>query len=96
MTKDGDELVLLPRKQHIIPGSDQWVIRAYIAVGSNTPSPDGRILLSPDCATPTELRYWADRMIQQLEDIKLDADRLQWNNRTGLGGRSSAEKRGTE
>jgi hypothetical protein len=80
MANDGDELILLAKRRPIIPGSDQWTTQAYIAVGSNTPTPEG-ILLTPDCVTPTEIRYWADRMIQRLEGIKLEADRIQWNNR---------------
>lgn len=80
-------LVLLAGKERVT--SNQWIIRAHIAVGSNTPDANGRILLSPDCVTTTELNTWADMFIEELQEIKRAAARLQWDNRPSSGSRPS-------
>jgi hypothetical protein len=79
--------VLLPEKEQVT--SDQWIIRAYIAVGSHATDSRGRILLSPDCVTTTELNTWADMLIKDLQDIRKKAARLQWDNRSSRGGQPS-------
>ncbi len=88
-------LVLLADKEQVTP--NQWIIHAHIAVGDCTTREDGRVLLSPDCVTTTELNTWADMFIKELQEIKRQAARLQWDNRPGIiGGRSSPSERGTE
>ena len=74
-------LVLRADKVPIIDGSEHWTLRTHIAVGSYTRDDRDRIFLSPDCATTTELNYWADMLIKELQAIKRKAKRLQWNNR---------------
>jgi hypothetical protein len=78
-------LRLIVDKVPIIDGSEHWTLRTYIAVGSHTRDDDDGILLSPDCATTTELNWWADMLIKELQDIKRKANRLQWNNRRPRG-----------
>jgi hypothetical protein len=75
-------LKLIVDKVPIIDGSEHWTLRTHIAVGSHTRDEEGdRILLSPDCVTTTELNWWADMLIKELQTIKRKAARLQWNNR---------------
>lgn len=88
-------LVLLANKEQVTP--NQWVIGAHIAVGDCTRESDGRVLLSSHCATATELNTWADMFIKELQEIKRQAARLQWDNRPGIiGGRSSPSERESE
>lgn len=76
-------LILHVDKVPIITASDQWMAHAYVSVGSHTVGPNGQLLLSPDCRTPTEIRTWADLLIRDLEAIKTKAAGIQWNNRHG-------------
>jgi hypothetical protein len=72
-------LVLLTEKENVT--SSRWITHAHIAVGSNTPRADGKILLSADCVTTIEINTWADMLIKELQGIKRKAADIQWHNR---------------
>ena len=61
--------------------SGHWFARAHICVSgaSTDPYDDGRILLSPDCRTATEVEAYADDLIRDLEKIKREAKAADWS-----------------
>ncbi len=71
-------LVLLVEKEPVT--GDQWMGRAHIAVGLHVRDQQSRVLLSPDCVAAREVHAWADDLIKQLQGIKRQASRIQWDN----------------
>jgi hypothetical protein len=61
------------------PPSKHWFTRAHIRVATHSTDADGSILLTPDCRTTGEVVTWADTMIKELEGIKREATRVDWN-----------------
>jgi hypothetical protein len=63
------------------PLSGYWEAIAHIAVASFSKL-DGidDLLLSADCRGPSEVIYWADKMIKELERIKVRAAKMKWNS----------------
>jgi hypothetical protein len=61
--------------------SGQWFARAHIVARAAEDTFDhGMILLSPDCRCPREIISSADRMIRELEKIKVQASKVKWNS----------------
>ncbi len=58
----------------------QWQVKSYIALNWHGRLKDGETILTPDCRTAKEVKYWADELIKELELIKRKADRIKWNN----------------
>ena len=79
------KVVLLVNKVPVVQG--QWQAEARIGLARYAQDAQGRILLSPDCRTATEVHAWADVLIKELEDVKRRASKLQWDNHPALGGR---------
>jgi len=62
-----------------VPCGPSWGARAHIGVlAGHQDDGRGHVLLSAECVTPAEVRYWADKFIKELERIKLEASRMEW------------------
>jgi hypothetical protein len=59
--------------------SGYWTALAHIAVASYSQE-GGKIVLSAECRTSSEVAYWADLMIKELEDIKRPAVKMKWHH----------------
>jgi hypothetical protein len=72
-----DLRILQLRVQHISATGergDPWFARAHIIVGNPArESQSNNILLTTDCRTAGEIASYVDQMIEELEQIKLDA-----------------------
>jgi len=78
---DVQQIDPVPSDENYAP-SGHWFARAHIAVASHSRDADrDTILLSGECLTASEVNYWADKMIKELEGIKRDATRMNWRNR---------------
>jgi hypothetical protein len=75
-------LKLRVQKVPVTPKSKQWQAVVHIVVASHATDNDGSILLSADCMTSSEVNYWADEMIKELDAIKKKAAKLAWDNRS--------------
>lgn len=64
-----------------------WEVTAFIGLDSHFTDANGRILLSTDCRTATEVHTWANALIKELEDIKRKAAKIQWDNHPSSGGK---------
>lgn len=72
------KLKLLTEKRPVVHGL--WELDAFIEVDTSFRDKKGRILLSPPCVGATEVKSWADSLINELEEIKRKAERLKWDN----------------
>jgi hypothetical protein len=78
---DVQQIDPVPSDENYTP-SGHWFARAHIAVASHSRDADrDPILLSAECFTASEVNYWDDKMIKELEGIKRDAARMNCKNR---------------
>ena len=69
-----NKLKLLSKK---IPMTNElWEIRAFIVPNRYSSDEKGQIYLSPECVSASEINYWADALIKDLEKIKRQANKL--------------------
>jgi len=73
------KIVLSTTKNRITAG--QWQACAHIKLAQYKADSEGNIFLSADCKTSLEVHEWADKLIEQLQDVKRLANGVEWNNR---------------
>ena len=59
----------------IITAEDKTPIKALIILRAWSQDSEGNILISPECATYTEIEHWVDVRISELERVKREAMR---------------------
>jgi|HubBroStandDraft_3_1064219.scaffolds.fasta_scaffold1195552_1 hypothetical protein len=67
--------------------SGEWFARAHIVVSAAAEDPfdPGATLLSSECLSVSEVIEEADRMISELERIKVEASKRAWNSVAARG-----------
>ena len=73
------KIVLSTTKNVIAAG--QWQACAHIKLAQHKEDVEGNIFLSADCKAAHEVHGWANRLIEQLHDVKRLANDMEWDNR---------------